>query len=155
MKSRIHELIKNYKTLVSETFVLSIALILVSILGFAQETKGQTITVTIENAKSDEGKILVSLNTKDNFMKGAGVQNAVSEIKNGTATITFENVQPGEYAIMVMHDANGNNKLDFEANGMPKESYGTSNNPRNFGPPNYEDAKFNVEKEDLKLSIRF
>tara|TARA_B100000809_G_C15076494_1_gene508020 strand:- start:832 stop:1299 length:468 start_codon:yes stop_codon:yes gene_type:complete len=150
-----HELIKNNKTIVSKTLLLSIALTLISTLGFSQDVKGQTITVTIENAKSDDGKVLVSLNTKDNFMKGSGVQNATSEIKDGKATITFENVLPGEYAVMVMHDANGNNKLDFEANGMPKESYGTSNNPRSFGPPNYEDAKFNVEKEDLKLSIRF
>jgi uncharacterized protein (DUF2141 family) len=150
-----HGLIKNNRTIVSKTLLLSIALTLISTLGFSQDVKGQTITVTIENAKSDDGKVLVSLNTKDNFMKGSGVQNTASEIKDGKATITFENVQPGEYAIMVMHDANGNNKLDFEASGMPKESYGTSNNPRSFGPPNYDDAKFNVEKEDLKFSIRF
>lgn len=134
---------------------LTIALTLISTLGFSQDVKGQTITLTIENAKSDDGKFLVSLNTEDTFMKGAGVQNAESEIKDGKAIITFENVQPGDYAIMVLHDANGNQRMDFEANGMPTESYGTSNNPRSFGPPIYDDAKFSVAKEDLELSIRF
>ena len=137
-----------------KSLFLSIALTLITSLGFSQDVKGQTITITIENAKSDDGKLLVSLNTKDTFMKGEGVQSAESEIKDGKAIITFENVLPGEYAIMVLHDANENKRMDFEDNGMPKESFGTSNNPRSFGPPMYEDAKFNIAKEDLELSIR-
>ena len=137
-----------------KTLFLSIALTLVSTLGFAQESKGQTITVTIENAKNDNGKLLVSLNTKDTFMKGAGIQSTASEIKDGKATITFENVAPGDYAIMVLHDENDNQRMDFEDNGMPKESYGMSNNPRSFGPPIYEDAKFTLANDALKLSIR-
>ncbi|MFT5847338.1 MAG: hypothetical protein ACJARX_001781 [Psychroserpens sp.] len=138
-----------------KSLFLTIALTLISTLGFAQETTGQTITITVENAKSDDGNFLVALHTKENFMKGAGVQNTTSEIKDGKAVITFKNVQSGDYAIMVLHDANKNQRMDFEANGLPKESYGTSNNPRSFGPPNYDDAKFSVAKEDLELSIRF
>ncbi|MFD2916000.1 DUF2141 domain-containing protein [Psychroserpens luteus] len=138
-----------------KTLFLSIALTIISTLGFAQETKGQTITVTIENAKSDDGKIVLALNTEDTFMKKQPIQSASADIKDGKATITFENIQPGDYAIIALHDLNGNQSMDFEANGMPKESFGTSNNPRSFGPPMYDDAKFNVANEDLELSIRF
>lgn len=155
MTSTIQELIKNNKNIVSRTLFLTIALTLISTLGFTQEITGQTITITVENAKSDDGKFLVALHTKDDFMKGAGIQNTTSEIINGKATVTFKNVKSGDYAIMVLHDLNGNQRMDFEASGLPKESYGTSNNPRSFGPPNYDQAKFSVEKEDLKLSIRF
>ncbi|WP_047547563.1 DUF2141 domain-containing protein [Psychroserpens sp. Hel_I_66] len=138
-----------------KTVFLTIALTIISTLGFAQDNKGQTITVTIENAKSDDGKIVASLNTKDTFMKAAPIQSASADIKDGKATLTFENVQPGDYAIMLLHDLNGNERMDFEANGMPKESYGMSNNPRSFGPPVYEDAKFTVGNENVDLSIRF
>jgi uncharacterized protein (DUF2141 family) len=138
-----------------KTLFLTIALTIISTLGFSQDKKGHTITVTIENAKSDDGKIVASLNTKDTFMKAAPIQSASVDIKDGKATVTFENVTSGDYAIIVLHDLNGNQSMDFEANGMPKESYGTSNNPRSFGPPIYDDAKFNVSKEDLELSIRF
>lgn len=134
---------------------LTIALILISTLGFSQDTKGQTLTITIENAKSDTGKIIVTLNTKDTFLKAQPIKSAIANIKDGKATVTFKKVQSGDYAIMALHDLNGNQSMDFEANGMPKESYGTSNNPRSFGTPMYDDAKFNVEKEDLTLSIRF
>jgi len=155
MKSTIHELFKNNKNIVSKALFLSIALTLVSTLGFSQDAKGQTITVTVENAKSDDGTLRISLNTKDTFMKGEGIQSAASKIKDGKATVTFENVPAGEYAIMVLHDANDNERMDFQDNGMPLESYGMSNNPRSFGPPNYEDAKFKIESDDLNLSIRF
>ena len=77
------------------------------------------------------------------------------EIKDGKITLTFENVLPGDYAIMALHDENENMRMDFEDNGMPKESYGISNNVMSFGPPQYDDAKFKVENKNLKLKIRF
>nr|WP_321243480.1 DUF2141 domain-containing protein [uncultured Psychroserpens sp.] len=138
-----------------KTVFLTIALTIISTLGFAQDSKGQTITITIENAKSDDGKIVVGLNTKATFLVAQPIQSASVDIKDGKATVTFENVQPGDYAIMALHDLNGNQSMDFDANRMPTESYGTSNNPRSFGPPMYDDAKFSVAKENIELSIRF
>lgn len=138
-----------------KTLFLTIAITLISTLGFSQESKGQTLTVTIENAKSDDGKIVLALNTKETFLVAQPIQSASADIKDGKAIVTFENIQPGDYAIIALHDLNGNKSMDFDANGMPTESYGTSNNPRSFGPPMYDDAKFNVTNKDLELSIRF
>ncbi|WP_400078178.1 DUF2141 domain-containing protein [Winogradskyella sp. R77965] len=136
--------------------ILTIALVLTSVFSFSQEEeKGITITVTIDNVKNDTGKVLMSLHSSETFMKGLGVLDAETEIKDGKVTITFENVQPGEYAIMAMHDENDNKRMDFRENGMPLESYGTSNNVMAFGPPQYDDAKFTVEDKDLELEIRF
>ncbi len=127
-----------------------------STIGFSQEDeKGITITVTIDNAKNDKGKVLMSLHTSETFMKGKGIVDAESVIKDGKVTITFENVLPGEYAIMALHDENGNERMDYRENGMPLESYGMSNNVMSFGPPQYDDAKFKVIGEDLELNIRF
>lgn len=38
---------------------------------------------------------------------------------------------------------------------MPKESYGLSNNNLNFGPPEFESAKFEVNGNALILEIKF
>ena len=122
--------------------------------GFAQENTVD-ITVTIENITSDEGMVLAGLHTADTFMKGLGIQNLESEIKDGKVTLTFENVPSGTYAIMAMHDANDNKRMDYQDNGMPKESYGMSGNDMSFGPPNFEMAKFEVGAENLELNIRF
>lgn len=135
---------------------VTIALVLTGLIGFSQEEdKGITITVTIDNVKNNEGKVLMSLHTSETFMKGKGINDAETEIKDGKVTITFENVAPGEYAILALHDENDNQRMDFRENGMPLESYGMSNNVMSFGPPQYDDAKFTVKDEDLKMNIRF
>jgi len=137
-----------------KNLILTIALVLTSIFSFSQDT-GISITVTVDNVKNDTGKVSFALHTKDTFMKGNGIMNTETEIKDGKVTITFENVQPGDYAIMALHDENENERMDFRENGMPLESYGTSNNVMAFGPPQYDDAKFNVEKENIEMNIRF
>lgn len=121
----------------------------------AQDAAGVTVTVTVENVLSDGGTLLAGLHTPDTFMKGAGLTNVNAPAVKGEVTLTFENVTPGEYAIMVMHDANDNKRMDMEANGMPKESYGMTGNAMPMGPPSFVDAKFEVADKDLDFKIRF
>lgn len=132
---------------------LTIAIVFTSLLSVAQE--GVTITVSIDNVTSDKGTVGFALHSKDTFMKAAPIQATDAVIKNGKVVITFKNVASGEYAILASHDVNENGKMDFRANGMPLESYGASNNTMNFGPPQFEDAKFTVANEDLEIKIRF
>ncbi|QRM90928.1 DUF2141 domain-containing protein [Lacinutrix sp. WUR7] len=118
------------------------------------KTTGNTITVTVENIRNTNGKILSSLHDVNTFMKGKeGIQTAETSIEGNTVTITYKNVLPGTYAIMCVHDENDNKKMDFELNGMPKENYGMSNNPILYGPPTFDVAKL-IVKEDLNITIR-
>ena len=62
----------------------------------------------------------------------------------GSARVTFA-APAGEYAVAIVHDENGNGRLDTSWLGIPKEGLGTSNNARGrLGPPKYRDAKFSV-----------
>lgn len=119
------------------------------------QDSGITITVTVENIKSNEGKVLISLHNSETFMRADGLDNVESSIENNKATLVFKNVKPGEYALLAMHDENENYMMDFEASGMPKESFGLSNNPMSFGPPQFNEAKFAVNDKDLNFTIRF
>lgn len=137
-----------------KTLVSLLVLLVTSFITNAQN--GVSVEVTINNVRSSEGSVIFSLHTAETFMKGPGIQNAVvTEIKDGTAKAVFENVAPGSYAIMAMHDANNNQTMDFQPNGMPKEDYGMSNNDMAFGPPNFETAKFEVTNQNLTFTIRF
>jgi len=113
-----------------------------------------SITVTINNPLSDNGTMIIGLQNESTFMKSQGIENQKSVIIDGKVQVTFEDLKPGTYAIMVLHDVNGNGRMDFNDNGMPLESYGMSNNPMLYGPPSFTDAKFNLENEDLELQIR-
>ena len=119
------------------------------------QDSGITITVTVENIKSNEGKVLIGLHNSETFMRADGLDNVESSIENNKATLVFKNVKPGEYALLAMHDENENYMMDFEASGMPKESFGLSNNPMSFGPPQFNEAKFAVNDKDLNFTIRF
>lgn len=138
-----------------KTLALFIALTLTAIFGYSQDkSETLTITVKVDNPLNDNGHVLIGLHTVDTFMKGQGVQNAKEKVKDGKVIVTFENVTPGDYAIMVLHDENDNQRMDLEANGMPKESYGMSNNPMLYGPPTFTDAKFELT-ESKEIVIRF
>lgn len=122
---------------------------------FAQEENTTTITVVIENLKTEEGTVFGSLYSKKTFLTSDPESTAKAEVKNGTATLVFENVPKGIYGITAFHDENGNERMDFEATGMPQENYGSSNNKFNpYGPPTWSDAKFEVAGTAMDLNIR-
>jgi len=121
----------------------------------AQEVIGHDITITIDNVVNNKGKVVFGLHTAETFMKGAGIQNAETKIEDGKVKVTFKNVAPGTYAIMVLHDENNNNRMDFQDNGMPLENYATSSKTISFGPPEFAASKFEVTKENLNIKIRF
>ena len=124
-------------------------------IAFAQTETGN-ITVSVENLSSEEGKVYFALFNEDNFLKKAPIQGEVSEIKEGVAQITFSEVPTGTYAITAYHDKNGNQQMDFESNGIPKENYGVSNNQMNlYGPPLWEDAKFEFDGSEKELKLQF
>ena len=134
---------------------LIIGALLIGFTAIAQDKKGVTLTVTIENVLSDDGTVLGGLHTADTFMKGAGVVNTMAPAKEGEVTLTFENVSPGTFAIMIMHDANDNKQMDMEPNGMPKENYASTGDINPYGPPMFSDAKFEVTDQDQDFRIRF
>ena len=114
-----------------------------------------TIKVTVDNVLNNNGKVIFSLHNQETFMKTESLQSAESTIEKNKVEVSFENVSPGTYAIMVLHDENENYRMDFDSNGMPIESYGMSNNPMSYGPPQFSDAKFEVVSEDLDIKVRF
>lgn len=63
----------------------------------------------------------------------------------------------GEYAITLFVDFNGNNKIDKNFLGVPKEPYGFSNNViGNMSAPTFDQAKFLISgptTQNIKLRI--
>lgn len=138
-----------------KTIGLILGLVFTSTFASAQEAKGTTITITIENVLSNEGQLLAGLHSAETFMKGQGLQSATVKATKGEVTMTFTNVKPGTYAIMLLHDANDNKRMDFESNGMPKENYVTSGETELYGPPSFKSSKFEVVEDELEFTIRF
>ena len=139
-----------------KTIALTFVIIFSTLLSFAQEETTHNITVTIDNVKNDTGKVILTLHNKNTFLvKPNGLNSIETTIENGKIKAVFKDIAPGTYAVLVLHDENENKAMDFDTNRMPLESYGMSNNPLSYGPPQYNDAKFELKNEDLELNIRF
>lgn len=111
------------------------------------------INVKIEGLKSDKGKVMVQLMTQENN-ELISVKNKTIGIENMTATLVFENMDSGDYGIRYFHDENSNQELDTNWIGIPTETYGFSNNAMGtFGPPDFDDWRFSLNKE-LDLIMR-
>ncbi len=108
-----------------------------------------TIKIEIQGMKSSKGLLQIGLyNSADDFpdfeksYKGASPKPITSGLE-----YSFENIPIGKYAIALWQDENEDKKLNKNMFGVPKESYGFSNNVfGSFGPPDFTEVSFIVEE---------
>src|SRR5882762_7794381 len=124
-------------------FLLSLPLLL-----SAQPQKTDTLVVRISHIRNTKGKIWVALfqsaqGFPEDDSKAFRIQESPIDPQTLTAQVVFANIPQGIYAVSTFHDENLNGKVDKNIIGIPKEGYGTSNNPgRKMRPPTFEEARF-------------
>ena len=118
------------------------------VFGWSPVSRGADVEVKVEGLRSSDGSIRYSL-----FGAAEGYpQDGSKAVRKGSAPIAekasvfqIKDLTPGPYAISVIHDENNNEKLDTGLFGIPTEGIGASNNAKgSFGPPKFEDARFDV-----------
>jgi uncharacterized protein (DUF2141 family) len=104
--------------------------------------------------KSTQGLVVCALFDQSGWLTKP-VKPAWAKIGTRGALCRFEGVRPGVYGISAYHDENANGKLDTNVLGMPTEDYGASRDARGtFGPPRFEDAKFEYRGGRMRLSAK-
>jgi uncharacterized protein (DUF2141 family) len=104
--------------------------------------KKASVTVEIEGAKEDEGKVYIALQTRDEFAKADGKYTKTMEAEDDEVSVTFDDVEPGEYAVAVFQDTDGDGALSTDGR-IPSEPYGFSGNVK--GAPDFTAAAVMVE----------
>lgn len=112
------------------------------------------LTVNVNDVKSAEGLVMAALyDSAGSFLKQP-VQFGAAPAAQGKTTIVIRDVAPGDYALAVFHDSNGNGKLDKNPMGIPIEPYGFSNNALGtMAPPSFESAKLSVPADGAVADI--
>jgi len=120
--------------------------------------EGVTLSIKMTNFRSADGQVLIALfRGGDGFPSkpGNAYKTAITKISGSSASVEFAGLPAGEYAFSVLHDENGNNELDTNFLGIPKEGLGTSNNAKaRMGPPKYRDAKFTVSDAPVSQRVK-
>lgn len=137
---------------------LNRTLIILVLLGTSIIAQHGIIKVKITGIEDHTGQISIGLfdSPKDFPKKNSNSVGIQVEVKDSTAECTFNNLKNGIYAIAVYHDINSNGKLDRNWLGIPSEDYVFSNYATgNFGPPSFEDAKFElIDSLSIELNIQ-
>jgi uncharacterized protein (DUF2141 family) len=126
----------------------------------AQSTSTATLTVHVTGARNAKGKIRAALfrgveGFPNDASRAIHTQAADIDPQTSSAQIVFADLPAGVYAVSVFHDENMNQKLDKNFMGVPKEGYGSSNNPKKkMGPPSFEETKFQLSGTEQSLEIK-
>lgn len=129
--------------------VLAGALLAITAAGSPPQPRPQQnaeLHVTLTGLRSARGMVRLCLT--GNSTRFLGCQTAGSTSLNLPAAkasqMILPNVRPGTYALLVIHDENGNGKLDMMMK-IPREGFGFSNNPKlHMRPPHFEEVRFDV-----------
>jgi len=135
------------------TKILSYAFVFLAIfpcVGYAD-----TLLVTVNGVKVGEGNLRIAVFDEAHrgefpdgeYLLSVAVSATVKEME-----VEIPNVESGEYAIAVFQDLNGNETLDKNFLGIPKEPYGFSGKWKSGGS-SYDKALFNTDEFGFAITI--
>jgi uncharacterized protein (DUF2141 family) len=110
----------------------------------------QTLTIRVENADIGKGDLMIGIFNDEKIFPNDYFRGEKLTVSNGIMTIVFNDLPKGQYAVSVYQDSNGNEQLDKNIFGIPKEKYGFSNNSNR---PDFIKCLFDFYN-DVTISIR-
>jgi uncharacterized protein (DUF2141 family) len=126
------------------------------------QAAGATIEVVVPQVRNAQGGLGCQLfASAEGFPKKGerALQSLMAPITNGSARCRFQPVPAGSYAVAVVHDENGNQKLDSNFLGVPTEGYGVSNNKTYaMSEPRWDESRFDLaagENRQLTVQLRY
>lgn len=113
------------------------------------------LEVTVHGLQPATGTVEVTLfNSAATFLKKPFLQKAAAVEGADELTFRFVGLLDGEYALVVVHDENGNKVLDSGFLGFGSEGIGYSNDAAPWlGRPSFDDARFTIGEEDLAITV--
>jgi uncharacterized protein (DUF2141 family) len=126
----------------------------------AHAEAGATLRLEVGELRNTRGTLNCRLFAQPaDFPEGEGAVTVRASIAGKQASCAFTNLTPGVYAVAVVHDENGNGRLDRSLLGVPSEGYGVTNN-RTYAlsSPRWDESKFTLAASDqtvLRVNLRY
>ncbi|EPR08862.1 DUF2141 domain-containing protein [Sphingobium indicum] len=117
---------------------------------------GQPLSMDVQGLRSARGNFLICVTRQaahfPDCSKDPEGRHFTLPVTSGA--VALGRMEPGTYAIAIIHDENGNGKLDTFA-GIPREGVGFSRNPAiRFGAPSFRSAQFAVTGAAVRQDIK-
>ncbi len=126
---------------------------------FTNMVHAEGVRVNITNIGGQNGKMAVAVFDNPNHFPDNNDDLVYADfvtIPNHSSSFKIDlNLKPGIYAIALYLDENGNQKLDKNFMGIPKERFGFSNNPGILrGAPVFEECQIEIKTGVNEIDIR-
>jgi uncharacterized protein (DUF2141 family) len=133
----------------------SLIALVAALLPIAASAELPSIKLTVSGADPATGTIEATLfNSTEDFLMEAFLQESGEVAEDGSVSAEFVGLAAGEYAIVVVHDANDNGVYDAGMFGFGGESVAYSNDASSWlGRPGFDDAKFTVDEGGQTIHI--
>jgi uncharacterized protein (DUF2141 family) len=112
-----------------------------------------TLSVRIQGLRSDAGQVLIAVCTAETFQEGQCREERRLRTNDARTAIEFQGLPTGAYAVKIVHDENGNGRLDTDWLGIPIEGYGLSNNPPKDRRPSFDASSFRIGSDPVAVDI--
>jgi uncharacterized protein (DUF2141 family) len=101
------------------------------------------------------GSLYVQLQNRAQFLGAERVAGRMIEAPQaGTLSVDLGDVPPGDYAVSVWHDDNGNHQFDLDpATGRPLDGIASVNAEALQGPPTFDQVKISVPAAALIVPL--
>ena len=110
-------------------------------------------TVVVDGVEARGGTLYVSVQTEAEYMQPTGTEGGmVADPAAGTLIQKYE-VEPGDYAVTVWHDDDGDGEFSRASTGMPLDGWALSGDVGG-GVPSFEDAKVTVGAGGASTTVR-
>lgn len=115
------------------------------------------LDVEVHSLRSSAGLVHLCMTSKpDHFPECGDDASAYTTTVPAATTLKlrFTNLKPGRYAIALLHDENGNGKVDKTLL-LPREGFGFSRDAKiRMGPPSFDSAAFELDTSRKSQRIR-
>ena len=122
----------------------------------AASSPGVTLDISVAGLRNSKGLVHVCLTAdRRHFPDCAGDPKAIRQsVPASQRQLHLSGITPGHYALTLMHDENGNRRLDKMA-GIPREGFGFSRNPVvRFGPPRFDNTVIELAPGVTRATVR-
>jgi uncharacterized protein (DUF2141 family) len=115
------------------------------------------LEVSVSGLRNMKGNVLVCVTANPRFFPDCSKDPKsfrATVPARDSAQVSFRGIAQGTYAIALVHDENGNSKMDM-AIFLPKEGFGFSRNPAIVtGPPKFKAAAFAIDAAEVSQQVK-
>lgn len=123
------------------------------LLGAATSARASDLVVDLHGIRNGGGPLHVKVQTRAEFMGDAAIARAtLATPAAGSRLFTFA-LPPGDYAVSVWHDDNGNGRFDKSESHMPLDGWALSNAAALRGEPTFDAVRFSLGAAPAMLRL--